>query len=93
MRVEVVYIDATLERIKFVELASGANVQDAVIASGLMAEFKHLSLHEIQVGIFGKRTTLCAPVTSGDRVEIYRPLKMSPLEARRRRAENSPLIK
>jgi len=38
------------------------------------------------VGIFGKVVEEDAPLTDGDRVEIYRPLAADPKEARRRRA-------
>lgn len=38
------------------------------------------------VGIFGERAALDAVPAAGDRIEIYRPLKRDPMEARRRRA-------
>jgi len=39
------------------------------------------------VGIWGRTVALDAPLAEGDRVEIYRPLRMDPKEARRRRAQ------
>ena len=53
------------------------NVRDALAASGLQGN---------QVGIFGKRVAMDTRLADGDRVEIYRPLKLDPKEARRRRA-------
>lgn len=39
------------------------------------------------VGLQGRQVTLEALVTDGDRVEIYRPLKVDPKERRRRRSQ------
>jgi len=62
-----------------VRLPAGATVRDAVAASGLAVDWS-------AVGIFGRRVAAEAPVSDGDRVEIYRPLVNDPKEARRRRA-------
>ena len=77
LRVEVV--DARPNRALVVEvrLPAGATVRDALAASGFKGN---------QVGIFGKRVTMDTRLADGDRVEIYRPLKLDPKEARRRRA-------
>ena len=77
LRVEVVH--ARPERADVVELRlpDGATVRDALAAAGMSGN---------QVGIFGKRVALDARLADGDRVEIYRPLKLDPKEARRRRA-------
>jgi putative ubiquitin-RnfH superfamily antitoxin RatB of RatAB toxin-antitoxin module len=37
-------------------------------------------------GIYGRRVTLDTKLADGDRVEIYRPLRADPKEARRQRA-------
>jgi putative ubiquitin-RnfH superfamily antitoxin RatB of RatAB toxin-antitoxin module len=38
------------------------------------------------LGIFSRRVAADYPVEPGDRVEIYRPLDLDPMEARRKRA-------
>ena len=38
------------------------------------------------VGVYGRRVALDHLLADGDRVEIYRPLRVDPKEARRRRA-------
>jgi putative ubiquitin-RnfH superfamily antitoxin RatB of RatAB toxin-antitoxin module len=38
------------------------------------------------VGIYGRRVALDARLVDGDRVEIYRPLRAQPQDARRQRA-------
>ena len=40
----------------------------------------------LDVGIWGRRCSLDQLVAEGDRVEIYRPLTIDPMEARRTRA-------
>ena len=62
------------------ELPEGATVADAMRASGCGQEPA-----EGEVGIWGRR---CAPqqvVREGDRIEIYRPLRVDPKVARRER--------
>lgn len=78
LRIEVVRaMPGRLERVGL-ELDSGATVRVALEAAGLP--------HASDIGIFGRRAALDDPLVDGDRVEIYRPLRNSPGEARRRRA-------
>jgi putative ubiquitin-RnfH superfamily antitoxin RatB of RatAB toxin-antitoxin module len=80
IRVEVV--DARRDGVRTikVELAAGALVRDALLASGL-------NLDPSAVGIFGKRVAPDARLADGDRVELYRPLRLDPKERRRERAK------
>jgi putative ubiquitin-RnfH superfamily antitoxin RatB of RatAB toxin-antitoxin module len=91
MRVEVVYALAQRQALYEVHLAPGQTVQEAVEASGVLAEFPEIDLHRNRVGIHAKLATLGTPLRDGDRVEIYRPLIADPKEARRRRAEQGSL--
>lgn len=77
LRVEVVHARPDGAEIVEIRLADGATVRDALAASGMKGN---------HVGIFGKRVTMDTRLAEGDRVEIYRPLKLDPKEARRRRA-------
>jgi putative ubiquitin-RnfH superfamily antitoxin RatB of RatAB toxin-antitoxin module len=86
LRVEVVYAEAELQRLVSVELAPGATVTDAIAAAMDLPEFDGLIVSGLRLGIFGKFVEPKTPVTDGDRVEIYRPLKIDPMQARRRRA-------
>ena len=70
-----------------VDLPAGANVLDAIRASGAMTGDGAVDISTQAVGIWGRTAALDAPLTEGDRVEIYRPLLMDPKEARRRRAQ------
>jgi putative ubiquitin-RnfH superfamily antitoxin RatB of RatAB toxin-antitoxin module len=62
------------------ELEQGATVRAALLAAGMPLDQP--------VGILGRRVELDARLADGDRVEIYRPLRVDPKEARRRRALN-----
>jgi putative ubiquitin-RnfH superfamily antitoxin RatB of RatAB toxin-antitoxin module len=92
LEVEVAY--ALLERqfLKAIKLERGATVREAIVASGVLSEFPQIDLESVSVGIFSKRITLDTPLSDGDRVEIYRPLLVSPTEARRLRAQRKAKI-
>jgi putative ubiquitin-RnfH superfamily antitoxin RatB of RatAB toxin-antitoxin module len=66
------------------EVPDGSTVMDAIERSGLLARFPHIDLGAQKVGIFGKITTLDAPLKEGDRVEVYRPIIADPALVRRR---------
>jgi putative ubiquitin-RnfH superfamily antitoxin RatB of RatAB toxin-antitoxin module len=82
LRVEVVRAwPARLERRALV-LEEGATVCTALAAAGMPAPHG--------AGIFGRRVPLDTRLIDGDRVEVYRPLRADPKEARRRRARVRP---
>ena len=86
MLIEVVFADTDSQCLKEVTLQVGATVEEAVNASGLQSAFPGYDLGELQVGVWGKIVSPDHRLRSGDRVEIYRELKMDPMEARRIRA-------
>lgn len=87
MQVSVVY--ALPDRVweKGVDIGDGATLQEAIIASGVLAAFPALHLEALTAGVFGKVRRLDERLHAGDRVEIYRPLQVDPKEARRIRAD------
>ena len=86
IRVTVVYAQPQRQWLQPVELPSGATVQLAIERSGVLQLIPELHLEAIEVGIFHRRCGLDALLRDGDRVEIYRPLRLDPKEARRLRA-------
>ncbi len=78
LRVEVVRALPGRQDLVAVELEQGATVRAALLAAGMPLDQP--------VGVFGRRAVLDARLADGDRVEIYRPLRADPKEARRRRA-------
>lgn len=89
MRIEVVHAAPEQVFRRTLELPEGATVADAVEASGVGAVLAAADDMAQNVGIFGRRVPMEHPLRDGDRVEVYRPLSIDPMEARRRRAERS----
>jgi hypothetical protein len=69
-----------------IELPGGASVLDAIRASGVLEAGGAVDISTQAVGIWGRAATLDTRLAEGDRVEIYRPLRLDPKEARRLRA-------
>jgi putative ubiquitin-RnfH superfamily antitoxin RatB of RatAB toxin-antitoxin module len=86
MRACVLYSPAPRQVLEWeVVLAPGATVLQALQASALPAAFPDLDLHEAAVGVWGRKARPEQLVRDGDRVEVYRPLKVDPKLARRER--------
>jgi putative ubiquitin-RnfH superfamily antitoxin RatB of RatAB toxin-antitoxin module len=86
MRVEVIYATPEQQVIHTLEMAEGATAGEAIEASGIMARYPEMKLADGQIGIFSKPCDLNHRLRAGDRVEIYRPLRVDPMMARRARA-------
>ena len=84
--VEVVYATAGQQILRRVELTEGSTVMQAIDASGITGMLPDGAIDPRHLGVFARRVTLDQVVHNGDRIEIYRPLMLDPMEARRRRA-------
>lgn len=88
IQVEVVYAQADSQQLLRLTLPRGIDAREAVMRSGLEAQFPELDLANCPLGVFGK--VLAKPeerlLEEGDRVEIYRPLIADPKEVRKLRA-------
>lgn len=89
MRVEVVFARPDEQALLGVAVEDGTTVGQVIERSGIASRFPEIGVAPAQVGVFGKRTRLDAPVRDGDRIEIYRPLTAEPKEVRRARASLS----
>ena len=86
LRVDVVFADVARAYRRSVQLEPGATIVDAIRASGIAREPGVGEIDYSRVGVFGRVVGADTPLRDGDRVELYRPLKIDPKEARRRRA-------
>ena len=86
--IEVVHARPERQRVVELPLAEGMTAMQAVRASGLLEEFA-LDPAGLALGLYGRRVDGAQPLYPGDRVEIYRPLKADPKEARKARARKS----
>jgi putative ubiquitin-RnfH superfamily antitoxin RatB of RatAB toxin-antitoxin module len=89
MKIEVVYGDADKQTLLSCEVPENAKVKEVIIQSGILAACPELELDTLQLGIFSKKTSHDTSLKTGDRIEIYRPLKIDPKQARKLRAERS----
>jgi putative ubiquitin-RnfH superfamily antitoxin RatB of RatAB toxin-antitoxin module len=60
-----------------------------LLRSDIAEQVEGLDVAQAAVGVFGRRVEDPGSHTlsDGDRVEIYRPLRVDPMESRRRRAK------
>jgi hypothetical protein len=86
LHVEVIFADAAGVFKKSLQVQPGATVADAVRVSEIAADLGVSEIDPARVGVFGREAGSTTLLRDGDRVEIYRPLKIDPKEARRRRA-------
>ena len=68
-----------------VSLPAGSTVAQAVLASGLQALHPALDLAGAPTGVWGVPCDRARVLRDGDRVEVYRALRVDPKEARRER--------
>ena len=82
--VEVVYVPLDQKLLQVdVPYVAGMTVQHAISASGFS------DVEGMPVGIFSHQVTRDTLLKPGDRVEIYRPLMIDPMEKRRQRAKKN----
>ncbi|MBP9721681.1 MAG: RnfH family protein [Gammaproteobacteria bacterium] len=86
-KVEVVYPLEKYQRIFTVELnGQDLTILEAISQSGILEYYPEIDLSVNQVGINSEIKALSEKVKAFDRVEIYRPLIIDPMAARRLRA-------
>ena len=66
-------------------LPAGSTAADALRVSGLIEAHGLILDGDLQLGIWMKARALDTVLREADRVEVYRPLKVDPKEARRQR--------
>ena len=84
MNVGVAYADKFKRLWLKLEVPEGSTVREAIDRSGLLPQFPEIDLSTQAIGIFGRIVKLDAPVSDGDRVEIYRPITADPETMERR---------
>ena len=88
IEVEVAYALPHKQKIYSLLVPEGTDALSAVQQTSLSRDFEGVDLLDAKMGIFGK--SIKKPdqhiLQAGDRVEVYRPLKIDPKESRRKRA-------
>ena len=86
IQVEVAYATPAQQCLLQIELPEGSDVNAAIAASGILQKYPEISWPQAPVGVFGKKVSAQTILNTGDRVEIYRPLRVDPKTRRRERA-------
>lgn len=91
IRVEVAFARPDRQKIIALDVQEGSTALDAVKQSGIVAVFPEIEPDMANMGIFGKaiKNPSTHELREGDRVEIYRPLKIDPKQARLNRARKN----
>jgi uncharacterized protein len=75
------------------DLPVGATVADALAQAGVSIEAGATAAAKedtiVAVAVFGERVELSDVLAPGDRIELLRPLRVDPKEARRKRAQTA----
>ena len=87
--VEVAYATEQQQVVIQIQTCNPTSILEAIQASGLLSRFPEINLNSQKTGIFGQLAELSHTVQPGDRIEIYRPLKINPMDARRQKARNN----
>jgi hypothetical protein len=87
--VEVAYARPDRQWVVRVPLQDGLTAFAAVLASGLLEECPELAEQPLLLGIYGQRVDGARVLRDAERVEIYRPLRNDPRDARRRASRSA----
>ncbi len=86
VKVELAFATPAKQVLREFDVPVGSSVADVIARGNLVREFPGLSLEDVQAGIWGRPVGRDHVVRAGDRIELYRPLRMDPREARRLKA-------
>ncbi len=89
IRVSLVYAEPGRVFDAAFDLPEGSTVAEAIECSGIRARRPDVDIRADRLGVFARKALPATVLRDGDRVEIYRPLRIDPKEARRKRARGS----
>lgn len=87
IEIEVAYAKPSLQKIISLKVPRGISILEGIKLSGILQFFPEIDLKRASIGIFSKQKVLTDLLNQGDRIEIYRPLKIDPKDARRAKAK------
>jgi uncharacterized protein len=88
--VELVYALADEQHVLQLQLSEGASIADALQVAKKDPLFACFPLQDLTTGIWGEVKPVGYLLSSGDRLELYRPLRIDPMQARRNRVKGAP---
>ena len=93
IRIEVAYGTSVDQSLIELKVPCGTTLIEAIRLSGIAQQYPEIDLKNSVKGIFSRVVDDDWVLQEHDRVEIYRPLKVDPKEARRQRAMKGPKAK
>jgi putative ubiquitin-RnfH superfamily antitoxin RatB of RatAB toxin-antitoxin module len=93
IQVEVAFAKEGEQALLAVEGDRGMTIREAIERSGILKRFPEIDLAVNKVGVFGKVGKLDQALSTGDRVEIYRPLIADPKAQRKKRAAEGKVMR
>ncbi|QCI24332.1 RnfH family protein [Buchnera aphidicola (Muscaphis stroyani)] len=84
IKVTIVYAFPDIQHIFQVNVCLGSTVKDAILSSKILKNIKNISLYKNKIGIYNKQVYLNTILKNEDRIEIYRPLIVTPNERRKK---------
>ena len=86
MNITLVYASAprTVHQLAL-QVTDGCSIAQALEQSGWLAQFPDIRREPLALGIWGHKATPSMALREGDRVEVYRALRVDPKVARRER--------
>ncbi len=86
IKIEVAYALAEQQKIIALDVDDHCSIKEAIEFSGILDYFPEINTHQQKVGVFSQVFPMTKILQANDRVEIYRPLHIDPMVARRNRA-------
>lgn len=86
MTVQICHAEPERQILLELQVPNGFTLRQAIVTSGILQQLPDLVLDRLQVGVFGKIKSLNSGLRPNDRIELYRPLRVDPKDARRQRA-------
>ena len=87
IQIEVAFAESHRQHLITLEVPAGTTVDGAIELCRRRQLLPEAAFDYPDWGVFGRRAPADRVLESGDRLEIYRPLKVDPKDARRRRAQ------
>jgi putative ubiquitin-RnfH superfamily antitoxin RatB of RatAB toxin-antitoxin module len=86
LRISLVYANAPRAVQEAVlDVAPGTTVLQALLQSGWLVRFPEINEQSLPLGVWGRKASGHTPLRDGDRIEVYRELRVDPKVARRER--------
>ncbi len=93
IHIEVAYATSVGQSLIELKVPCGTTLIEAIRLSGITQQYPEIDLKNSVKGIFSRVVDDDQVLQEHDRVEIYRPLKVDPKEARRQRAMKGQKVK